>query len=59
MRVSAIDLTPDPMRIQSTATGVNLALSVVAAFSLLLILVFARLRLRDLPKTSEGMQPEA
>ncbi len=35
----------------------NLALGVLAGVSLLLILLFARLRSRDFPKTSEGVQP--
>jgi hypothetical protein len=55
--VSAIDLLPNSMAVQSAGTGVNLALGVLAGVSLLLILLFARLRSRDFPKTSEGVQP--
>ena len=35
----------------------HVAFGVVAGLSFLLILLFAGLRLRDLPNTSEGVQP--
>jgi hypothetical protein len=50
--VSAIVLSPNAVAVQA-GTGVNMAFGVVAGPSFLLILLFAGLRLRDLPKTSE------
>jgi len=55
VRVSA-DLSPNAEAVQAR-TGVNVAFGVVAGLSFLLILLFAGLRLRDLPKTSDGVQP--
>ena len=54
--VSANDLSPNAVGVQAR-TGMNVAYGVVAGLSFLLILLFAGLRLRDLPKTSEGLQP--
>jgi hypothetical protein len=54
--VSAIDLSPNALAVQAR-TGVNVAFGIVAGLSVLLILLFAGLRLRDFPKTSEGVQP--
>ena len=45
------------MAVQSAGTGVNVAFGVVAGLSLLPIILFAGLRLRDLLETSDRVQP--
>ena len=53
---SAIDLSPNSKGVQSAGNGLNVAFGVVAGVSLLLILLFAGLRLGDFPKPSEGVR---